>query len=157
MWPFIERIPSSDAFRAAVKHGQLIDMQVRPYLKLHREHNLTCPVGITPSAYKEFVDVRGGDNKKRGVIRWGVNGRTFKHKGDLRFARWIAILQSFFHQVQKEDANKEASEIVYEVGILRLSGFTQSTSIKACFEDVGDNEIAGLLFMLPDEEYPLPL
>lgn len=140
MFPFKKKLHSSLAFREAVKQGSLIDMQVRPYLRLHREKNITMPLGITPAAYQAFIDVSGEKNNARG----------------LRLARWAAVLLSFFYVAQRGEVEKSATELVYEVGILRLSGFQQTRAIRVRVEQIDDRENPGLIFMLPEEQYPLP-
>lgn len=138
MWPFKKKAPSSIAFRSAVKQGSLIDMQARPYLKLNRDKNINLPLGITPAAYQAFIDVPGEDNNVRG----------------LKLARWAAVLLLFIDLSQKME-DKAALDLVYDIGILRLSGFGYSRSIKVRVEEIDENP--SLVFMLPEDEYPLPM
>jgi hypothetical protein len=111
-------------------------MQVKPYIEFNRFLQYDAPTGITPAAFKEFIDIP-------------------REKGQLRIhraARW-ALLISAVHNCIPHSMNLEAVEAVIEVEIVKQSGFNRFKSVKVRVEQVSDNP--AVVLMLPDEEYPL--
>jgi hypothetical protein len=135
MWPFQKR--RMTPFREAIKSGNLIDMQVKPYIEFNRFLQYTAPTGITPAAYRAFIDIPR------------ENGQPGIHK----VARW-ALLLSAIHNGIPHTENTEITEVVVDVEIVKHSGFNHFKSVKVRVEQVPDN--AAVVVMLPDEEYPLP-
>lgn len=125
--------PALSTFQAAVKDGRLIDMQTKPYAEFNRTLEVSCPLGMTPAAFNEFVAVP-------------------HEKGHMRVqneARWAVVLATL-HNVPRDGDPKE---LVYDVELFRLSGFNRFRSIKVV--SMGPENNSGLIFMLPDEEFPL--
>lgn len=132
----------SHAFQKAVKDGRLVNMQRWPFTKVTKKIPILRPVAMTPAAYREFILVPS----EKMVL-------------NLRYARWRAVLFRFsacaLQQEKIGGMGEGSKEIVYEVTPLRLSGFRQTLQIKARMEQ-GDEINSALIFMLPDEKYPLP-
>jgi hypothetical protein len=144
MWPFPGKIRnSSEAFKAAVKAGTLVDMQRRPFTRYNKQIEVYHPIAMTPAAYSSFILVPGDtpiDNT-------------------LKYMRWHSVFRRFFSAAKEMHKSGEIDEdseaFVYEVVIFRPSGFQQTLPIKVSMVHEDDSPI--LLFMLPLEECPLPM
>lgn len=122
-------------YQLAVKEKRLMNMQIKPYAEFNRGMRISCPIWMTPGAFKEFITSPHEKIDRRADIGlW-----------------WAQVLTSFHRIPPKEDL----MELVYDVEVFYLYGYRQFKTIKLM--SVGTEQDHGLLFMLPNEEPPLPV
>jgi hypothetical protein len=142
MWPLKQSNNQSlSAFEIAVKAGKLIDMQKKPYKEFNEFLKFTPPTGITPAAFKEFIDIP----------------REKGHRHIQKAARWAILLMEAHRHVDPwhDDPTKEdVFDTTFEIQVTKLSGFHQFKKIRIRKEQCDGT--GAVIFMLPTEEYPLP-
>lgn len=146
MWPFNKPAKKSlSAFQAAVKAGKLIDMQKKPYKKFNEFLQYTSPTGMTPAAFNEFINIP----------------REKGHKHIQKAARWAMLLMEahkYFDTWHDDPGKDDTFDTMFDIEVARLSGFHRFKKIRIRIEHsaTDDDNFSAIVFMLPDEDYPLP-
>lgn len=133
MWPFKRQNVSSLA--AAIRGGQLIDMQRPPFQQFNQIFGNDFPILITKAAYQTCIHLPS-DSRKPKIppnARWGFF--------------FLSFLQEF--QTHTEDS----LEGFFEVNVMSEDGFQRAKNVKIVDAMLEGEE--GFVFMLPDETWPL--
>lgn len=116
-----------------IKSGELVDMQVPPFVQFNRIVENDYPLYMTKAAFQACVELPG---EKRGNAKIPANGR------------WGIVYLSFATEFQNR--TDDPHEGMFDVNVLMPNGFQVPKTLKVVLDHDFDGREA-FVFMLPEE------